>query len=203
MAKPPEDISPPVKPEESPHKTSWLVRIGISLVVLLCGLAGLSLLMGYLYGQERARSAKRSDSVRILSEAVTLYEQSYRIAMTDLPDWKQSLMDSGYITQEVFENSEGVNGKINYILLSRPSIQFKIRHPLWIAVYEDHQSLKRRGINVRAKFQGQGYAAGWNLDELVRRVQEKCQEHGVPFDPATAHLPIPDQTPPKNQNPPP
>lgn len=203
MARPPDDISPPVKPEESPQKTSWLVRIGVSLVLLLCGLAALSLLMGYLYGKERARSAKRTDSVQMLAEAVTLYEQSYRMAMTDLPDWKKSLTDSGYVKQDVFESHEGVNGKIDYILLSRPSTQFKTRQPLWFAIYEDPRSLRRQGLNIRAKFPDERYAAGWNPDELARKVQQKCQEHGVPFDPTTSHLPVPIQEPPKNQNPPP
>ncbi len=191
MPEPTEDISAPVLSERSQQKSSWFVRIAIVIVLLVCAMAALSLLMGQLFARDKAKWLKRSESVRVLSEAVARYEQTHRIAMTELPDWKGALIDGEYITEETIESREAVNGKINYILLSRPTDQFKAGQPLWVAVYEDPQSMKSPYKQILYIFQGMSYALASNPAELSERVRQKCLEVKVSYDPATSRLRVP------------
>jgi hypothetical protein len=198
------DISAPVLPEGSQEKMSAWAMFGWVVLCMTGLFVAFTLTMGFLVARDSAKRLQRSKSVLMISYAMTQYEQAYNIAIASLPDWEKSLIDSGYVDKAVFDSKGAVNGKMDYVVLSRPKDQVVAGLPSWIAIYEDPRVLIDPTRNIRAVIQADGYASHWDQSAgLSQYLQTKCQEIGVPFDPTTSHLPIPDQTLSKNQNPPP
>ncbi len=197
----PTDISPPVMPDDTRKGISWPVRIGLIAVIMCVGLVTFLYVIQSMMAREAVAKAKRFDSLMNDAQAITAYEQSYQVAIITVPDWKRALVDSGYASKEMFESRFAVNRTMNYIVLARSADQFMAGSPSWVAIYEDPRSLIIPERNIRAMFQGDTHVSLWDQVALSRRVLQKCHDANIPFDPATTHLTVPEETPPAPANP--
>ena len=104
MSQEPASISAPVLPEGSKEPRSALFGCGIIAAVILGAFVVVIVIIPLQWARTKEAQLLRSHGLATIGDALTLYEQTHHVRIADLPDWKKALVDSGYITEDVFES---------------------------------------------------------------------------------------------------